>query len=340
VNRRLALKGARMSLPNEIKIFAGSSGETFGNRVCNYLGTDLGKKTIITFTEGNTYVKVEETVRGKDVYLIQSIGLHPNDEFTEILFWIDAFKRASANSVTLIMPYFSYAKGDKKDEPRVSIRARVCADCLEVTGVDRVVTMDLHTPQIQGFFKKPVDHLFAMPLLCEYIKSLKLDNMVIVSPDSGFAKEARHFANNLQVPVAIGDKERCDHSESAQVVELVGEVKEKNAIIVDDFTISGGTLFNLAAELKRRGAKKVVACLSHILLTEEGVKQLEDSDIELLIATDSVANHAVNTCKKIRIISVAPLFAETIRRINNRESVSPLFDTVPIEIVHLEEVEC
>ncbi len=285
------------------------------------------------FSEGNIYVKVDETVRGKDVYLIQSIGLKPNDEFTEILFWIDAFKRASANSVTLIMPYYSYAKGDKKDEPRVSIRGRVCADCIEVTGADRVVTMDLHSPQIQGFFRIPVDHLFAMPILCECIKTLELDDMVIVSPDSGYAKEARKFAKYLQVPVALGDKERTDHSENARIVEVVGDVEGKNAVIVDDFSISGGTLFHLAQELKRKGAKSIYACLSHILLNEEGVEKLNDSEIEMLISTDSVKNLDVLNSDKIKIVSVAPLFAETIRRINNRESVSPLFDRVPLEIV-------
>lgn len=324
-----------MSLPNEMRMFAGSAGYPFAERVCNFLGAELGKSKVINFTEGNTYVKVEETVREKDVYLIQSIGLHPNDEFVEILFWIDAFKRASANSVTLVMPYFSYAKGDKKDEPRVSIRARVCADCMEISGVDRVVTMDLHSPQLLGFFKKPVNHLFALPLLCEYIKSLELEDMVIVAPDSGFAKEARKFAKYLDLPVAIGDKERVDHSENAKNIEIIGNVKDKNCVIVDDFTISGGTLIDLAGELKLRGAKRVVACLSHILLNEEGVKKIENSEIELLVSTDTVLNPAVDKSEKIQIISVAPLFAETIRRINNRESVSPLFDKVPLEVIQV-----
>ncbi len=318
---------------NGIKVFAGSSGQDFAIRICEYLGSELGKSKVITFSEGNTYVKVEETVRDKDVYLVQSIGLKPNDEFTEILFWIDAFKRASANSVTVIMPYFSYAKGDKKDEPRVSIRGRVCAECIELAGADRVVTMDLHSPQIQGFFKKPVDHLLALPILCEYIKSLELDDLVVVAPDSGFAKEARRFARYLKLPVAIGDKEREDHLENAKIIEIVGEVEGKNALIVDDFSISGGTLVDLATELKRRGAKKIIACLSHILLNEKGIKKLKESPIEMLISTDSVNNPYVESCDKINLISVAPLFAETIRRIHNRESVSPLFNKVPVEVI-------
>ncbi|TCK98193.1 ribose-phosphate pyrophosphokinase [Natranaerovirga hydrolytica] len=316
----------------EIKIFAGSSGKEFAQKICDYLGTELGKSRVFTFTEGNTYVKADETVRDKDVYLVQSIGLHPNNEFTEILFWVDAFKRASANTVTVVMPYFSYAKGDKKDEPRVSIRGRVCAECIELAGADRVVTMDLHSPQIQGFFKKPVDHLFALPILCEYVKTLNLDDLVVVSPDSGFTKEARNYAKYLKTSVAIGDKERDDHSENAKIVDIVGDVEGKNALIVDDFSISGGTLIDVARTLKEKGAKKIYAALSHVLLTEKGVQKLEDSPIELLISTDSVNNPYIQNSDKVKIVSVAPLFAETIGRIDRRESVSPLFNEVPNKI--------
>ncbi len=322
---------------SEIKVFAGSTGRRFAERVCNYLGSELGKSKVITFSEGNTYVKVEETVRNKDVYLVQSIGLRPNEEFTEILFWIDAFKRASAQSVTVVMPYFSYAKGDKKDEPRVSIRGRVCAECIELAGADRVITMDLHSPQIQGFFKKPVDHLFARPILCEYIKSMKIEDLVVISPDSGFAKDARKYARYLKLPVAIGDKEREGHDENAKVIDIIGDVEGKNALIVDDFTISGGTLINLAGELKNRGVKKIFACLSHVLLNEKGVANLENSEIEKLISTDSVYNPHLLSSRKIRIISVAPLFAEAIRRIHRQESVSPLFNEVPIGVIQTED---
>jgi len=318
---------------SELKIFAGSTGYEFANRICRYLGSELGKSKVITFSEGNIYVKAQETVRDKDVFLVQSIGLRPNDEFTEILFWIDAFKRASASSVTVVMPYFSYAKGDKKDEPRVSIRARVCAECLELAGADRIVTMDLHSPQIQGFFKKPVDHLLAMPILAEYVKNMELDNLVIVSPDSGFAKEARKFGKHLDLPVAIGDKQREGHDEKAKVIEIVGNVEGKNALIVDDFSISGGTMIDLAYELKDRGVKKVFACLSHTLLNQSGVKKLTESPIELLITTDSIDNPHINNSPKIKIISVAPLFAETIARINRRESVSSLFEEMPKKVL-------
>ncbi|MCJ7842756.1 ribose-phosphate pyrophosphokinase [Lederbergia sp. NSJ-179] len=312
----------------DIKIFGGSSGKSFAQKMCDYIGIEIGKSEVLTFSDGNIFVKINETVRDHDVYLVQPIGLKPNDEFTEILFWMDAFKRASANSVTAIIPYFGYSKGDKKDEPRVSIRARVCAECMELAGADRILTMDLHSPQIQGFFKKPVDHLFALPILCDYVQNMKIEDLVVVSPDVGFAKVARNFATTLQVPVAIGDKMRKSHDEKAKVLEIIGDVKGKNALIVDDFSISGGTLVDLAKGLKERGANKIYAALSHLMLSKAAVEKLENSPIELVIGTDSVENKATLS-KKIRTISVAPLFAEAVVRIHNRESISSLFDTTP-----------
>lgn len=310
------------------KIFAGSTGKKFAEDMCGYFGGSLSRSEVITFSEGNTYVKACETVRGMDVYLVQPIGLNPNDEFVEILFWADAFKRASANSVTAIMPFFSYAKADKKDEPRVSIRARVCAECMELAGVDRVVTMDLHSPQVQGFFKKPVDHLHAFPVLCEYIKKLNVGKLTVVSPDAGFAKQARRYAGYLNASIAIGDKTRRAHDERAEILEIIGGVSGKTALITDDFSLSGGTLIELADELKKRGATKVIACLSHLLLSREGVRKIEESAIDLLIGTDSVTNDNIIDSKKIRRVSVAPLFAQALIRIHNKESVSPLFTNI------------
>ncbi|MFW5789733.1 MAG: ribose-phosphate diphosphokinase [Bacillota bacterium] len=318
----------------ELKIFAGSSSKQFADKICKYLNIELGKSEVINFTEGNIMVKSKETVRDKDVYLVQSIGLEPNNEFTEILFWMDAFKRASAQSVTAIIPFFSYSQGDKKDEPRVSIRARVCAESIELAGADRVITMDLHSPQIQGFFKKPVDHLYAMPILCEYFKkNYDLSNTVIVSPDAGFAKEARRYASYLNRPVAIGDKKRLYHNENPEILGIIGEVKGKDALIFDDFSISGRTLVNLAKGLKNRGANRIFAGLSHLLLNEKGVERIENSPIEQVISTDSVNNNKVNNSKKIKLVSVAPLFAETIYRVHNRISVSSLFEEVPKKVL-------
>lgn len=318
-----------MSLEDtDISIFAGSSSKNFADKMCKYLKINAGMAQTIVFSEGNTFVKILEKVRDKDVYIVQTIGLHPNDDFMELLFWIDAFKRSSASSVTAILPYFSYAKGDKKDEPRVSIRARVCADCMEITGVDRIITMDLHSPQIQGFFKKPVDHLYGLPIISNYIKTKKLENLVVVSPDAGFAKNARKYATALNVPVAIGDKTREKHDEKAEVLEIIGDVKGKNVLIVDDFTISCGTLVDTARAVKEHGAEKIYACVSHALLGESGLKALESSLIEELIITDTVENTEAFKHPKIKVVSVAPLFAEAVKIIHNRESLSQLFEDI------------
>jgi len=315
----------------DIKIFAGRTGISFAKKMSKYLGIELGDSEVIRFSDGNIFVRVKEMVRDKDVYLVQPIGMDPNNEFVEILFWLDAFKRASANSVTAIIPYFSYAKGDKKDEPRVSIRARVCAESIELAGADRVVMMDLHSPQVQGFFKIPLDHLMSMSILCEHIKRMGLvdEHLVVVSPDVGFAKEARKFADYLGVDVAIGDKQRVGHDENAKCLNVIGDVEGKNCMIVDDFTISGGTIKEITLALKNKGAKRVFACLSHLMLKEKGVKLLEECPIEFIIGTDTVDNPYPKHSKKFKVVSVAPLFAEAISRIHSKESISILFDQVP-----------
>jgi ribose-phosphate pyrophosphokinase len=317
---------------SEIKIFAGSSGREFAERMCKYLGIVPGKTSVRNFSEGNTYVRVEEHVRDEDVYLVLPIGLDPNNEFVELLFWLDAFKRSGARYVTAIVPYFSYAKGDKKDESRVSIRARVCAECIELAGADRLITMDLHAAQIQGFFKKPVDHLYARPLFAKYLKSVISDNAVVVSPDSGFAKNARKFASVLGSGLAIGDKTRTAHDENAEIMEIIGDVSGKEAVIVDDFSISGGTIVGTARMLKKKGARRIIACLSHMPLSAKGVKAISESDIDMVIATDSINNPLVKECSKIKIISVAPLFAEVVRRMQMKVSISALIDNIPDEV--------
>jgi ribose-phosphate pyrophosphokinase len=286
----------------------------------------MGKSTVISFSDGNTYVKIGGKVRGKDIYLVQTIGLDPNNEFMELLFWVDAFRRSVANSITVIMPYFGYAKGDKKDEPRVSIRARVCADCLETAGVDRVVTMDLHSAQIQGFFKKPVDHLYAANVFCDYISQMNLSDYAIVSPDEGYAKNARYYSNRLKVPLVIGNKQRHDHNEKAEIMGLMGSVEGKTAVIVDDFTISCGTLLEIANIVKDRGAVSVHAFVSHALLSEKGVAALRRSPIERLVTTDTVFNPNVLGDDRITVLSVAGLFAKAIQIIHEKESLHELFE--------------
>src|SRR5438552_749180 len=243
----------------------------------------------------------------------------------EVLSWMDAVARARASWGTVIAPYFSYAKGDKKDEPRVSIRARVCADAIEAAGADRVVTLDLHAPQIQGFFRIPVDDLYALPYLCAAIERSRLQNPVVVSPDAGFAKRARRFAHRLDAPLAIADKVREGHRETAELVEIIGEVADRDAVIVDDFTISAGTLAEVAEQLVARGARSVTAAVTHGVFAEGSMERLERSPIERLIVTDSIETQPVELSEKVTVISVAPLFAEAIGRIHRRESISVLF---------------
>ena len=312
-------------MSDDMVILGGSGSPRLTRAICEYLQRQAAAGEVLRFSDGNLFVRVKENVRGRDVYLVQSTVFPTNDNFMELLFWIDALKRASAKSVTVVMPYFSYAKGDKKDEPRVSIRARVCADAIEVAGADRVVTLDLHAPQIQGFFHIPVDDLYALPVLCERIARKHLPNLIVVSPDTGFAKHARKFASFLGTSMAIADKERTAHDEQANVLDIIGDVRGKTALIVDDFTISAGTLANAADKLIERGANAVYAAVSHGVLGEGSMERLDRSPIQKLLVTDSIETQPVAFSPKIEVVSVAPLFGEAIRRIHRRESVSALF---------------
>lgn len=311
--------------PDGIVIFAGSGSPRLTRRICTYLDVPLGASETLKFSEGNLFPRILENVRGRRAYVVQSTVFPANDTFMELLFLIDALKRASAEAVTVVMPYFSYAKGDKKDEPRVAIRARVCADCIEVAGADRVVAMDLHAPQIQGFFHIPVDNLYALPVLCDAIAAKALRDLVVVSPDAGFAKRARAYARRLGASIAIADKERLAHDEHAVVLNVIGDVSEKTAVIVDDFTISAGTLVEVAEALVERGARAVYAAVTHGLLAGEAMERIDRSPIETLFITDTVENQPIEFSHKIEVVSVAPMFGEAIRRIHDRESISAMF---------------
>lgn len=308
-----------------VTVLAGSASQIIGGSIADHLGVPLGTAQTFRFSEGNLFVRVGESVRGRDCFIIQGTAHPANDNFMELMFWIDALKRASADSVTAVVPYFSYAKGDKKDEPRVSIRARVCADALEAAGVDRIVTMDLHSPQVQGFFKVPVDDLRAEVVLCEAIGNGDHTNLVVVSPDAGFAKKARRYAQRLGVPLAIADKRRDAHDESPKVTTLMGDVAGRTALIVDDFTISGGTLIDAARVLLESGASSVCAAVSQAIMTPEGVERLLESPIDLLYTTDAAETQPIEWPDKVQIVSVAPLFADAIRRIATKQSISDLF---------------
>jgi ribose-phosphate pyrophosphokinase len=308
-----------------LKIFAGSANSKLAREICKHLGISLSPSEALRFSEGNTFVRVLENVRGRDVFIVQGISYPVNDNFVELLFWIDAFKRASASQVTAVIPFFSYAKGDKKDEPRVSIRARVCADSIETTGADRVLTMDLHSPQIQGFFQRPVDHLHAMPVICDYFRKKGISDLAVASTDVGFGKQASKYAEMLDAPVVIGNKERPDHKETARVWSVIGEVENRNVLIVDDIAFTGGSLIAMAHAVKEKGARDVYAAVSHGVLSPRAAANIADSPIKELVITDTLEYRFEPLPPNVHVLSVAPLFAEAIRSIHERTSISRLF---------------
>ena len=310
----------------ELKIFRGSASHSLGRAICEQIGIEPARSETMTFSEGNVFVRVLENVRGRDVFIVQGTEYPVNDNFMELLFWIDAFKRASATQVTAVIPFFSYAKGDKKDEPRVSIRARVCADCIEAAGADRVLTMDLHSAQIQGFFSIPVDHLYATPILTEYFRKKQIPDLVVASPDVGFGKQANRFAKMMDAPVVYGNKSRKFHNERAEVLNVVGEVNGKNVLIVDDFTISGGTLIEMALACKERGAKDIYACVTHGVFSKGSAAKIAKSPIKELVITDTIGYRFEELAPSCKVVSVASMFAEAILSIHRRESVSRLFE--------------
>jgi ribose-phosphate pyrophosphokinase len=310
---------------DKVMLFAGSASTHLCRKICEYLGTSVRESQTMAFSDGNTFVRILENVRGRDVFVVQSIVHRPNDYFMELMFLTDALKRASAASVTAVIPYFGYGKGDKKDEPRVSIRARVCADALESAGVGRIVTMDLHAPQIQGFFRVPVDNLYGHPTLCDHLKPFLEKDCVVVAPDTGFADEARAYANYLGFPVAIGDKQRSGHDERAKVSDIIGDVRDRTALIVDDFVVSGGTLVQIAAKLKEKGARRILAAVTHAILSPGSIDRIQDSPIERLVVTDTVQGDGIARSGKTETVTVATCFGEAMRRIDRKESISEMF---------------
>jgi ribose-phosphate pyrophosphokinase len=314
---------------DETLVFAGSASPRLAAAICRHLGVEGGRGEVLRFSEGTLFVRVLQNVRGRRVYLVQSTALarlRASIQKSSSMKWSLAGK---TESVTALIPYFSYGKGDKKDEPRVSIRARVCADAIESAGADRVVTMDLHAPQIQGFFRAPVDDLYAVDRLCAALRRSLPERPVVVSPDAGFAKKARAYAERLHAPLAIADKTRAGHEERTETVSLIGDVVGQDAILVDDFTVSGGTLIEAAEELRRCGARSVIAAITHAVFAPGTAGRLEASPIERLFVTDTVETQPEPLGPRVEVVSVAPLFAEAIRRIHRRESISSLFTGEP-----------
>jgi ribose-phosphate pyrophosphokinase len=307
-----------------LKVFAGSSHPVLAHSICDYLDTNVGETELIRFSNENMMVKINENVRGADVFVIQTSAPPVNDGLIEMLITIDALKYASAGRITAVMPYLPYVRSDKKDKPRISIASRLIADLLQTAGADRVVTMDLHAPQIQGFFRIPVDHLQGFPLITDHLKRKDLKDRVLVAGDAGEAKEVGRYANRLHLPMAIIDKRRVDDSEKPKAVHLIGEIAGKHAIIVDDEVATGGTLVEAANFLMKEGALSVTAAFTHAVLSGPAVGRLEESVIEKLVFTDTIPLQG-KASKKFKVLSTAALFAKAIRRIHEGESISELF---------------
>jgi len=309
----------------KLKIFTGNSNIDLAKEIAAYIGIELSEAFVTKFSDGEIFVKILENVRGQDVFVIQPTQ-PPADNLMELLIMIDALKRASARRITAVIPYFGYARQDKKDEPRVPISAKLVADLISVAGASRVLSMDLHAEQIQGYFNIPVDHLYAAPVMIEYIKNMNLneEKLVIVSPDLGRANRARAIAKRINnVPIAIIDKRRPKPNE-AEVINVVGDVNGKNTIIVDDIVDTAGTIVAAAEALKKNGASKVSAFITHPVFSGSSIKSIKDSPIEKMVVTNSIPLKS-NNLKKIESVSVAPLLGEAIIRINEERSVSSLF---------------
>ena len=307
------------------KIFSGTANPALAEAICQNLEVPLGKAMLGRFSDGEIHFQILENVRGADVFVVQPCHYPVDNHLLELLLMIDAFKRASAWRITAVLPYYCYARQDRKDKPRVPISAKLVADLLETAGASRALTLDLHAPQIQGYFDVPVDHLYASPVLVEYFKQLKLENLTVVSPDAGGVERARFFAKRLDAPLAIVDKRRVDVDVS-EVMHLIGEVKGRSTLIVDDIIDTAGTLVKTAEALIKEGATQVYAACTHAVLSGPAVERIATSRITEVVATDSVPlSEAGRALKKIRVLSVADLLARGIRSIHEETSISELF---------------
>ncbi len=301
-----------------IKVFSGTNSQYLAEKICQSLGCPLGKMNIQHFSDGEFSVSYEESIRGCSVFLVQST-FPSSDNLMELLLMIDAAKRASADKIIAVIPYFGWARQDRKDKPRVSIGAKLVADLLSVAGIDRLITMDLHADQIQGFFDVPVDHLYASTVFLPYIKSLHLDNMVVATPDVGGAKRAKSYGNYLGVPIVLCHKYRNKPNEVAEM-RLIGDVKGKNVILVDDMVDTAGTLTKAADLMMENGALSVRGLASHCVMSGQAPERVEKSGMKEIIFTDSIPFN--KECSKVTILSVAEMFADTIQRVYDNRSIS------------------
>lgn len=310
---------------NDFAIFSGNSNRALAQKICDYLQVPMGGAKVKTFSDGEIQIEIEENVRSKDIFVIQSTCAPVNDHLVELLLMIDAFNRSSARRINVVIPYYGYARQDKKVAPRVPISAKLVADLLTVAGADRVITMDLHAGQIQGFFNIPVDNLFAAPIILEYIQNHFDSDVTIVSPDAGGVERARAFAKRLNAGLAIVDKRR-DAPNVATAMAVIGNVEDKVAIILDDMVDTAGTLTEAAAAIKQRGAREVHACCAHPVLSGPAVKRIAESVIKSIVVTDTIPlNSNAEICGKFKVLSVAKLVGEAIIRSHTGDSVTSLF---------------
>ena len=307
-----------------MKVFSGTANEPLANAICDYIGIKLGKCSIRPFPDGETFVKIEENVRGEDVFVVQPTSPPTNHHLMELFIMMDALRRASADRITAVLPFYGYARQDRKDQPRVPITAKLVANLLIAAGANRVLTMDLHAQQIQGFFDIPVDHLYAAPVMYDYLRKKKLQDVVVVSPDVGGLKMAYAYSQELDAGLAIIAKRRKSATE-VESLAIIGEVRNKNVLLIDDLTETAGTLTKGADLLKKKGAKRIIAVVSHAILNDTGVERLRKSVIDELITTDTVQRPAIDGVK-IVTLSVAGLLGEAIKRIHNNSSVNSLFE--------------
>lgn len=308
-----------------MKVFSGNANRPLAQAIADGLGMPLGECEVKRFSDGETWVEIEENVRGMDVFVIQPTSCPANEHLMELLIMIDALKRASADRITAVIPYYGYARQERKVRPRTPITAKLVADLLTAAGANRILSMDLHAGQIQGFFNIPFDHLYALPVLLESIRTELPSDLVVVAPDAGGAERARAYAKRLGCPLAMIDKRRRSPNVS-EIMHLIGDVEGKVAMLVDDIIDTGGTLAQAAAALKKNGAKAVHACCTHAVLSGNAVATLTNSAITQLVVTDTICARAeAVACPKVRVLSVAPILAEAIRRIYHSDSVSSLF---------------
>jgi ribose-phosphate pyrophosphokinase len=307
-----------------VKIFSGSSNRPLAEAICQSIGIELGQCAVTAFPDGETFVKILENVRGEDVFVVQSTSPPANHHLMELFIMIDALRRASASRITAVLPFYGYARQDRKDQPRVPITAKLVANLLVAAGANRVLTMDLHAQQIQGFFDIPVDHLYAAPVIYEYLKRKNLPNLVVVTPDVGGLRMAHAYSQVLEAGLAIVAKRRKSATETESVA-IIGEIKGKTCLMVDDLTETAGTLTNAAGSLKKKGARGILACVSHAILNELAFERLRKSAIDELITTDTVLRSPVAGVN-ITTLSVAGLLGEAIKRIHSNSSVTSLFE--------------